>query len=294
MVEINWDDFKVRCSAISKAMSNSRDNPVLTEKQIETLAKYRKQLDGGKVLTENQKLEVTALEEKEENGKKIILSDTCIEYLMVEYAWITEKMIPVSKESLKLVAIEKGNKTQYEGMVLLTRLDKLPYREHKERVYNNYLSGQIDFYLGEDVMSAYNITDNKSSWDYPIFLKKINNGLESGQKEQVQGYMDITGAGDGYISNTLVDTPPEIIEDMKWRLAREMNATTTESPEFLEEWITWVRSMKFDHMPLHKRVNKIKIEPMGELYRVKLYDRVKIIRQWLSDFHERYQKMNLS
>jgi len=293
-MSFDWQNFKVRCSAIGKVMSNSKSNPVLTELQAETLAKYRAKLEMGGMLTPKQATEMLALEEKEKNGSKVILSDTCIGYLMEEYAWIVEKMIPANKEAItNLPAVKKGKIVEGDSMILLSRVDGVLYKTHKPRIYNEFLSGEIDYYAGTDVMNAEVIVDNKASWDYPIFLKKIHTGLEPGQREQVQGYMDITGAPLGFIANTLVDCPDEILQDLKWSLARRLNALTTESPDFLIEWADWERSLKFGHIAPNKRVNKIKIEPMTEFELQKLYDRIKTCREWLAQFHESYQKINL-
>ena len=292
MMDINWDEFKVRCSSIRRVLSNSNSNPILTEKQTELLAELRDK-EQVKPLTKNQAEELAELAVKEANGKKIILSDTCIEYLMEEYAFRTEGMIPVSKEAMNLAAIKKGNMVEGEAIILLTSVDGVFYKVHEPRIYNEYLSGKIDYYAGNDIMNAERIVDNKASWDYPIFLKKIHTGLVAGQREQVQGYMDITGAPEGFIANTLIDCPEEIIEDFRWTLARRLNAITVESKEFLEEWRIWERSMKFNHIAPHKRVNKIKIEPMEDYERQRLYDRVKVCREWLAQFHEMYQKINL-
>lgn len=290
---IDWNSFKVRCSAISKVLSNSRDNPQITEKQAETLAGYRKKLDEGGKITDKQQLEMAALIEKEANSSKIILSDTCIEYLMIEYAWIAEKMIPVSRESMDLLAIKKGKEVEAMSGKILSLIYDEECKVHKERISNDYLSGEIDFYHGESVYKAYRIIDNKGSWDYPIFLKKLHTGLENGQKEQVQGYCDITGAGEGVIANTLVDTPDPIIEEMKYRLAKKLDCVTTEDPEFLKEWEKWERSMKFTKIPIHKRANRIPIQPFTPFEQQKVYDRVKVCREWLNNFHESYQKLNL-
>lgn len=290
--EINWQDFKVRCSAINKVLSNSQSNPQLTEGQAKELIELEEKLQK-KGLTDNQAEKLAFLKTKEANGKKVILSTTCIDYLMIEYAWITEGMIPIGKESLDLVAIRKGNNTELESAFLLTKVDGLPYALHKERIYNDYLSGIIDLYVGESVMKASIITDIKQSLDYPTFLKKINNGLENGQEEQVQGYMDITGARTGYIANILVDCPDDIVEDMRWKLTRKLGAATPESPEVLEQWPKWEHSMRFNKIAPHKRVNKIKIEPFSEFEQQRLYDRVKVCREWLHKFHEQYQKINL-
>lgn len=288
---INFDDFKVRCSAIQKVLSNSQSNPVLTELQAIRMVELEDKLQKKGCLTQKQQEELAELKVKQENGKKIILSDTCIEYLMVEYAWITRGMIPVGKESLDLLGMRKGKKVEKESVQLLSLVDGVEYKIHKERIYNDYLSGEIDAYLGEHVYAATNISDMKNATDYPTFLKKIHTGLSSGQREQVQGYCDISTAPVGYIVNSLVNCPEEDITEMQWTVARKIGCATTESPEFIEEWPKWERSMRFNHMPARQRISKIKIDPFTAFERQRLYDKVKVCRVWLNNFHEEFDKL---
>ena len=289
---INFDNFKVRCSAISKALSNSRDNPVLTEKQATELVDLEEKLQKNGEITQKQQERIAELKVKQENGKKTILSDTYIGYLMEVYAWEVYGMIPVGKESMDLLGMRKGKKVETESVALLSEVDGIEYKVHKDRIFNDYLSGEIDIYAGEHVYAALNVTDMKNAVDYPTFLKKIHTGLENGQKEQVQGYCDITSAPEGCIANSLVDCPEEDIIQMQWKVAQKMNSVTIESPEFLAEWPKWERSMRFNHIPKHQRVSKIKINPFTNHERQFLYDRVKVGREWLNNFHEQYLKMN--
>jgi hypothetical protein len=104
--------------------------------------------------------------------------------------------------------------------------------------------------------------------------------------------MDIANSGKGFIAHCLVDMPEEIIEDMKYRLLKKMNCATELSPEFMEEWEKWERSMRFSHIPPAQRVFKIPVTPFTDFERQKVYDRVKICRDWLNNFHETYQKLN--
>lgn len=291
---INFDDFKVRCSAIRKVLSNSQSNPVLTEKQQVRLIELEEKLQKAGEITQKQQEELAELKVKQENGKKIILSDTCVDYLMDVYAWETQGMIPVSKESLDMLATKKGKVGEEEGLMLLSRVAKLFYKTHKIRIYNEYLSGEIDAYVGDHVYAANLISDIKNSWDYPIFLKKLHKGPEIGQREQVQGYCDITNAPAGEIANTLINATEDIIDEMKWKVLRKVCAATTESPEFLEAWPAFEKSMKFDQIAMHKRVSRLPVEPFTSFEKQRLYDKVKICREWLNNFHEQYQKMNLN
>jgi hypothetical protein len=279
---IDFNDFKCRCSAIHKMMSDKRGFAPLTELQEKAIINF----ENKEKLTEKQQDEYALLLQKRENSKKIVLSDTCIEYLMEVYAWETEKMIPVGKEAVNNLATQKGKEAEKEAIALISIHDDVLYLEHKGRIENDYLSGQIDCYLGYSVYDAENVTDIKNSWDYPTFLKKIHTGLENGQEEQLQGYGDITGSKELYVANCLITASEAIISEMKYKIANRMGALTTETPEFLAEWAKWERSMRFTHMKPQSRVSKIKVEPFSEFRRQQVYDRVKVCRDWLNSFHE--------
>lgn len=290
--DIDWiAKFKCRCSAISRMKSEKQGFESLTEKQ-EMMILEMEAKAVGKGLTDKQQEELNRLYAKREASKKIVLSDTCIEYLMEVYAWETEGMIPVSKESMEILSISKGKKQEAQAGALLNFVDDVEYKTHKERIFNEYLSGEIDFYLGESVYKATNVTDAKNAWDYPGYLKKINNGLENGQQDQIRGYGAITGATDLFIANCLVDCTEQNIEEVKWRVAKKFDAVSIESPEFLAEWAKWERSMRFDHIDPFKRVHKIKVEPFTSFELQKVYDKVKICRDWLYEFDENFQKKN--
>jgi hypothetical protein len=280
--EINFDDFKCRCSAIRKLLANSRDGQQITEKQKIELSKLEEKV----VRTELQEEEMLRLQKLKANTGKIILGDTCIDYLMEVYSYQTEGMVSLNKESLETMAMLKGKVSEKEAGILLSVVDGEIYLSHKERISNDYLTGEVDFYLGESIYAATNITDIKNSFDYPTYLKKLHTGLEIGQTEQLQGYGDISGAKDLHIANCLISFTPSMIEDMKWKIMRKMNAVTEESPEFKVQWEILQKSMLFDHMHPNLRVSKIKIEPFTETEQQKVYDRVKYCREFLNKFHQ--------
>lgn len=288
MSEVNFDKFKCRCSAITKMMANSRDNPVLTALQAQKLAKY----EASTSLADSQKVEMAELLVRKENGQKIVLSDGCIEYLMEWYAWAVEGMIPVDREAMDIEYTRKGKSTENDCINLLSRVDKQLYTKNDIRISNDYFTGEPDIFVGEEIMKATKITDNKSIWDYPGFLKAIHKKPENNYIEQVQGYMEISGAKVGEIAKTLVSMPVEIMYDYQNRLLKKMNAISTESPDFLEEWAKWEHSMLFEHIPIHKRVFKIPVQPFAAERKQQLQDRVKICREWLWKFDEMYNQMN--
>jgi hypothetical protein len=282
MTNINWDSFKCRCSSINKLLTNGAGGRQITEKQSAEL----KKLEEKEKRTPVQDEEILRLQALKSNSGNVVLGDTCITYLMEVYAWETEQMVSLNKEALETMPMLKGKKGEREAGLLLSVVDGEMYSAHKERIFNEYLSGEVDFYLGDSIYAAKNITDIKTSFDYPIYLKKLHTGLESGQMEQLQGYGDITTAKELYVANCLVSFTPEMIEDMKWKIMRKTGAVTEESPDFKELWQTFERSMLYDHIHPNLRVSKIKIEPFTEFEKQKLYDRVKYCREFLYKFHE--------
>ncbi len=284
-MEYNFDLFKCRCSAIHTFMAESRSNPSLTEIQATRLT----ELENKDKLTIKQEMEMCELLIKKENGTKIFLSDTAIAYLMEEYAWQTQKMVRINKE-LEISQMEKGKIVEPESVNLLCITDGVLYNYNHEkiRVYNDYLSGEVDAYLGDSIMSATTIPDVKSIWDYPTFLCKKNEPISKANDWQVKGYMKITGAQHGFVADCLIDTPEYVINKLKWQLFNKVEAATEFSPEFVERWEVIQHSMKFDHIPPRMRVNKKKVEPMTDEQEAKLYDRVKYARDYLWKFHEEY------
>lgn len=291
---IDWQDFKCRCSAIHSIVSNSRSNPCITEKQQLLLD----ELDKKETLTEKQKEERTRLIQLKDNSTKVILSDTAITYLLEEYAWRTQGMVRVTKELMDIPQMQKGTIVEPQSLDLLSYVDKVKYEPNRdvngqrERVYNEYLSGEVDAYVGNSIMEAEKLPDVKSIWDYPTFLCKIKEPLTIANDWQLKGYGDITNAPEIFIGNCLINTPDEIINGIKWKLLNKMNVATEESPEFKEKWKIIERSMYFSHIQPNLRVFKKPVDRMTPIQQQFLYDRVKICREWLKNFHEDYQKLN--
>lgn len=276
-------------------MSNSKDNAPLTEKQEQELA----DLEARPTRTDKMALRVAELVEKRERSKDVILSDTCIQYLTEAYAWETEQMCSITKE-MDVEYFERGRKTEPESIELLSFVDDTAYIKNELRFENEFLSGIPDVltvekgYLGHGDCNEYcgRIRDIKSTKDYPTFLYKIHKGLDPGNEEQLQGYGDILECGDLGVAFTLPTMPQSIREGYKIKLAYKMNAAIDQDKEFEKAWANLERSMIFDHIPPARRVYKIPVEPFTTSYQQAVYERVKVCREWLNNFHEQYLKLN--
>ena len=281
------EDFKCRCSAITAMLSEKQGCAPLTENQLNKI----KELEGKEKRTEKQSIELTELIQRRDKPKEIVLSDTCIGYLMEHYAFVTEGAISVTKE-FDIDYFDKGRRQEAEAIATLSEVDGVEYTKNTDRIFNDFLTGEPDIFLGENVYKATVIYDTKAAWDYPGFLKKINSAVDNANKQQIQGYCDISGAGEGYVADVLVNMPDTIINDYKFRLAKKMDVIDTYSKEFQEAEDKLMLSLNFDRIPKHKRVFKKKVDPFTDFERQKVYDKVKVCREWLVKFHEQYQKLN--
>jgi hypothetical protein len=71
-----------------------------------------------------------------------------------------------------------------------------------------------------------------------------------------------------------------------------LKVATEESPVFKEKWQIIQHSMDFRHIPPHKRVFKKNVERMTNEQQARLYNQVKICREWLYKFDEEYNNLN--
>lgn len=279
-------------------MANSRENPPLTEIQEKRLLELDEKANAGNI-TEKQGIELTALIQKRRQSKDVVLSDTCIQYLLEAYAWETEKMCSITKE-MDVEYFERGRKTEPESIRLLAEVDKTAYYKNETRFENEFLSGIPDVlgiekvYKGHGDYDEYcsSIKDIKSCNDYPTFLYKIHKGLEDSHIFQLKGYGDILECEDLAVAFTLPTMPSEMREGYRMKLAYKMNAAIDQDEEFEKAWENLERSMIFDSIPVQRRVLKVKIAPFTDKERQSVYDRVKNCREWLFSFDERFKKLN--
>lgn len=210
---------------------------------------------------------------------------------MEHYALVTEGAVSITKE-LDIENFDKGRRQESEAIRILSDVDGVEYTKNEVRIFNEYLSGEPDIFLGEDIYKAIAIYDTKVAWDYPGFLKKINTPVQVPNKQQVQGYCDISGARVGYVADVLVNMPDTIINDYKYRLAKKMDVIDIYLPSFQKYEDELMLSLTFDRIPNHKKVFKKKVEPFTDFERQRIYDKVKVCREWLYNFDEMYQKLN--
>ena len=277
----NFNDVLIRCSCIGKIMANGKGS-VLTEKQSAELER----LQGLPSRTEKQ--EATLQEYIAKRDAPPELSETAKSYLKEVY--MTYKY---GKESLggseRSKYTIKGRSVEDQSIMMLSRIDGLPYDKNQERFTNAYLTGEPDIIVRDEQGNAVKVIDIKSSWDGASLLSNIGNPLNPLYYWQVNGYMALTGATEAEVCYCLVNMPQEIIEGEKKRIFYTMNPATEENVDYKKAIERLENAMTFDEIPIRERVVRFSMKRDEEIIQ-KIEKRVIQCREWLQDF----EKLHLS
>lgn len=275
---MNWDKTLIRCSAISKIMADSRENPQITALQLQRIL----ELEEKTVKTTKQVEELATLVQKKENSKNIVLSDSCTTYLLEVYAWEKYGKEPINADK-KGKAIEKGKIVEDDSITLLSLVDNKMYVKNTKRFYNDFLSGEPDIPLEGKII------DIKSNFDLISFLSIIKKPLYGGYKYQVNGYMDILKEEEGEVAYCLVNAPETMINDEMKRLFYKMDVATEDNVEYKRAAEQLFKNMTFNDIPMKNRVHKM---PVEKINMDPIHDRVYHCRKWIKEFEEVHENLN--
>lgn len=277
----NFNDVLIRCSCIGKIMANGKGS-VLTEKQAAELER----LQGLPSRTEKQ--EATLQEYVAKRDAPPELSETAKSYLKEVYM-----SYKYGKESLggseRSKYTIKGRSVEDQSIMMLSRIDGLPYDKNQERFTNAYLTGEPDILVRDENGNITKVIDIKSSWDGASLLSNIGNPLNPLYYWQVNGYMALTGATEAEVCYCLVNMPQEIIEGEKKRIFYTMNPATEENVDYKKAIERLENAMTFDEIPIKERVVRFSMKRDEEIIQ-KIEKRVIQCREWLQDF----EKLHLS
>ena len=133
------------------------------------------------------------------------------------------------EELVKSKYLDKGNEREQDAITLLTRFNKRVYRKNSERLTNDFVTGEVDIYIGESIRSAEEIFDTKCSWSLFSFLEA--NGED--YKWQMTGYMWLTGAQRATVSYCLVNGTVKHIDDEKRRASYDYGVDYENDPKYI-------------------------------------------------------------
>lgn len=185
---------------------------------------------------------------------------------------------------------EKGKMVEEDSITLISRLDRKFYTKNKQRLTNDYFTGEPDVFEGETVLTATRLIDIKSSWDADTFLSNIGETIDKLYWWQGQIYMDLTGCSEYEVSYCLVDTPETIINQEKRRLFYDMDVATEENPEYIQACAELESNLKFSDIPPIERRYALQFNKDQEaIDRAK--EKVIKSREWLNTFEKMHLKL---
>jgi hypothetical protein len=177
--------------------------------------------------------------------------------------------------------MDKGRRVEEDAITLYSRYSKTFFRKNSERLYDDYISGEPDIFTGEHVRKADLVVDTKAPYDLFTFTTSRHKPINKDYYWQLQGYGILTGAKELRLVYCLVDTPDELIEDEKRRLAYDMHVIDSmHSPEYIEACKQIDINSKFADIPLEERVFVQPIVRDPEAINV-IYSKVEKCREWL-------------
>ncbi len=222
------------------------------------------------------------------------MGETCKKKLLEVYAY--EKYSRYEEVTSKY--FEKGNFREEDGLTLVSRAKKKLYKKNSTRLYNNYLSGEIDAFEGVAINKADEIIDIKCCFSLLTFLKSKQ---EENEKYfyQMQSYMALSGANKASVCYCLVNgTVEQILNEKRFlnyqNLSEEKHISRckqieinhifdikhfiSENPDFvfhneLGEW-------KYN-IPYEERLHVISFD-RDENEIEKLYNRLIECREWMN------------
>lgn len=287
---MDFSQTLIRCSSLAKIMSEPQEGRAISPTQLERITELQ-QKGITKPLTQKQSQELTLLITKRDNPQEPELSLVCKTELVDSYLKERFNRRSVNKDKM-IKFTEKGKMVEQDSIDLLSMLDNRIYHKNGERINNRWISGEVDIFEGEEIISATKVIDIKSSWDFESFMLNILAPLNKTYWWQMQGYLALTGARIGEICYCLVNTPQPLINDEKRRLFYSMGVPTEESLEYTMKADLLEYNMKYDDIDPRLRVMRFKVEADDQAI-AKVYERVEKCRRWLTEISKIHDNLSI-
>lgn len=216
------------------------------------------------------------------------------------------------REQFETKYIEKGIKQEEDALTLLARVKKYFFKKNSERLYNEFITGEPDAYIGKSINSCKEGFDVKCSWSlwtFPFGEEKLN----SDYRYQNLGYMDLTGAEKWTTVYCLVNAPANLILNEKQKLWYKMDCPDHTNEKYVEKVVEIEKNMIFDmvqfkrdnpgfdieckdwcyDIPAKERVIEFVIE-RDEKEIEKIHDRVEECREWYNKLVAKHSPVMLA
>lgn len=191
--------------------------------------------------------------------------------------------------------MEKGVLMEQAGADLFTEVTGKQFKIHKKYIENDFFSGHIDLYCGQNIEKVEECWDVKNSWDMKTFVGNVMKPLSPLYKGQIRIYYNLLGCRTGGISQTLVTAPEHLINDELFRLARKMGVidTTIPNKEYEEAVAKLEYSLRFDDIDPRERLLLFPVEQDDDFIE-RAQQKVEQARIFLQELEQKHLNFNNS
>jgi hypothetical protein len=222
-----WDNFKLHCGSIYKAISNPQNATDVTKTDLKKLEK---------ILVKEEKndedlLFIEKCKVRRDTFLNPPLSQGCKSHLVERYL----------KEKYNFVSVASGEKFAYQllkGVALeplaievVSRVDNIEYVRQSEAKSSEFLTGKPDILCHTNNK----LVDIKIVWSAASFSKLHLQKLSLQVYCQLQGYMEIYGFEQAEARYLLLNTPPYFIDQKKRDICKKFVEGTMTRNEFDEK-----------------------------------------------------------
>lgn len=228
---IDIDQITFRASGVGNIMTDSKNS--ITEKQLETID----ELMAKRIRTEKQEKELARLIAKRDENS---LGDTCTNYL--KQVW-REHATGRSRHYTNKY-IEKGIYEEEKAITLLSLYKGVYFKKNSERIYNRYVQGEPDLFVGESIQKAKEGFDTKCAWDlwtFPYEGQKISKN----HYWQNQTYICLSNADRWTTAYCLINAPANLIQHEKEKIFYATGSNEAD-PEYKQRCIEIEKNLIFD------------------------------------------------
>jgi hypothetical protein len=200
------------------------------------------------------------------------LGETCKAHLLE--CWIAETYD--RHKDIKNKYITKGLEVEEDSITLYSRARKKLLIKNEETLSNEFIVGT------PDLIHENSVVDIKSSWDIFTFYGVMHKPLNKDYGWQISAYCELLQKESGLLAYCLVNTPEQLINDAKRKLAWDMGVIDPDANELYQQGCERLeKEMIFDDIPFEKRYIEFAIV-RTDFPMEKAYQRVKECREFMN------------
>jgi hypothetical protein len=140
----------------------------------------------------------------------------------------------------------KGKMQEETGITLYSLENKRHYRKNTIRLTNEFLTGEVDLFLGESIHQAEETIDIKCPFSLETMPSVIDT-IDADYKWQGLGYMALTGAKRHTIAYTLVNAPSRLVMAEKMKVYYDMDCPDENNAEYIAKCIEIEKNLIYDY-----------------------------------------------